>query len=461
MLLFIFFAQARDIFSDFSRPAVTFALRLLGIGAVDHGASISAGRIDVPWSRDCAGLNLLLVLVALAVWVNRSEPAGRVFFAKLALTVPAALLANVLRVLTLIGYRHAFYPNVESPQLHYFLGFAWLLPFLPVFLPRGRPLLHVLLEAMQAASAIALLIPMTGTPGGQTGAVAALIALSQCSVQRDFPQRRFLLTISWMLLALGIALLGMESFWLPWLLTCPLLVPRRWILGIPGAVLTAAAHPLFGMIPGAVAAAWGAVGLLWWKGLGQAETEEADGDVKNLIPPGKWRLPLAAAAVFFILPFVASVIFARERRSFLPPAHAAFTAIGGDAYDVRIPGQPDNVGLVWFNPSGNGRHHSMKVCMKYRGVELEPSHDCADVSTDGQRWMREFYLLDGRLVPGYASYVVRTFRPLSSPGVHLIFVAKCDLMSATAFDESCRKLAPRLEAGADPAAGTDLVACRL
>jgi hypothetical protein len=83
--------------------------------------------------------------------------------------------------------------------------------------------------------------------------------------------------------------------------------------------------------------------------------------------------------------------------------------------------------------------------MKYRGVDLEPTRECADVFTDGHRWMREFYLQDGQLVPSYQAYLVRTFRPRSAPGVHLIFVTDRDQISAESFNQTCLGLAARID----------------
>jgi exosortase/archaeosortase family protein len=387
-----------------------------------------------------------LVIAALTIWVNRCEPAGRRYWLKIALTLPAALLANILRVLSLIGYREAFYPNVESPQLHYFLGLVWLMPFLALVVPRGRrPLGHVLLEALQAASVIALLAPMSGVPGGQTITLVALIGLAQSGMRNDFSRQRSILMGAWMLAAVGITLLGMESFWMPWLLVCPLLVSRRWICSITGVVLTAALHPLFGMVPGGLVVIWAAIGYLCWQWYQRGAAMIPSSPEPALENLRRRMLQPAAVAAFFVLPFIASTIVARGHQSYVPPSGTDFTAIASDAFDVRIPGQPDNIGLVWFNPSGNGRHHSMKVCMKYRGVELEPTRECTDVFTDGQRWMREFYLQDGQLVRSYQAYIWRTFRPRSSPGVHLIFVTNSDQMSAAAFNQACLELAAQLD----------------
>ena len=445
VLLLVHLARAKDLFADFSRPTVLVALHLLGIDAADHGPTITVGRLEIPWTRDCAGLNLLLVLVALTIWVNRAETAGLRYWTRIALAAPAALLANVLRVLSLIAYREAFYPKVESPQLHYFLGLVWLLPFLILVVPKGtRPFSHVFVEALQAAAVVALLAPMSGVPGGSAITIAAIICLAHGKVQTDALGIRTLLAAGWMAAALGIALVGMESLWMPWLLVCPMLVSWRWISSVSGILLTLGCYPLFGMIPGGTPVIWLAVGIFCWQQSRPAASGQPSVPVSAPELRRWWQIHPHTAAAFFVLPFIASTIFARERESFVPPPHTAFTAIASDTYEVRVPGQPENVGLLWFNPSGQGRHHSMKVCMKYRGVDLEATDECADVFTDGQKWMREFYIVDSKLIPSYSGYLMRTFRPGSSPGVHLIFITRCEDTTAIAFDRSCQQLASQL-----------------
>ena len=184
VLCLVHFTRTRDLFLDFSRPSVIWALHFLGVPAVDQGEMIAVGRLEVPWTRDCAGLNLLLVLLAVTFWVNRAEKFGWVLLGKLCACVPAALLANILRVLTLIGIREALYPAVESPQLHYFLGLVWLLPFILLVVPLGsRPLLHCFVEAGHAAAVVALLAPVSGAPAGETISLAAILCLTQCRYQ--------------------------------------------------------------------------------------------------------------------------------------------------------------------------------------------------------------------------------------------------------------------------------------
>lgn len=235
------------------------------------------------------------------------------------------------------------------------------------------------------------------------------------------------------------------QLWLPWLFLCPVLASRRWLSGINGLVLTAATYPLVGMIPGATYVVWLIIGLWAWQWFRGSNEETA---APAFVTPAAraWRFAPAVLSVCFVLPFIASTVLARSHETFAPPSDTTFTTVAADTFEVQVPGQPANIGLAWFNPSGNGRHHSMKVCMKYRGIELEPSRENADVYTDGQHWMREFYIVDGRIVPSYRAYLLRTFRPRSSPGVHLIFYTKSDQMTPDAFNASCQQLAAFLDA---------------
>lgn len=231
---------------------------------------------------------------------------------------------------------------------------------------------------------------------------------------------------------------------MPWLLICPLMVTRNWIFSISGIVLTASSHPLFGIIPGGGIIIWLGISWFCWQYLqkNQADSEESSALVRT---GWRWQTHLQMSGIFFLLPFLASVFFVPDKRIYEPPSTTEFTPLAADAYEVRVPTQADNIGLIWFNPSGNGRHHSMKVCMKYRGVDLEPTPEQTSVYTDGKHWMREFYLLqEDQLVATYPAYILQTLRPGSSPGVHLIFVAKIEEMSPDAFDKSCLQIAARL-----------------
>lgn len=471
-------AQSRDAVVDFTRPLVLGTLRWLGIAAADGGEELRVGKLLVPWTRDCAGINLLLILLALAVWVNRREARAWRFWLCLAAMVPAAAAANVLRVLTLLGYRTLAYPGVESPQTHYFIGFVWLVPFVTLITPRdGRRTGVRLMETLHAAAVVALLAPLAGTPNALLLTLAAVAGLAQCRVAETLSRARAWLLAAWVAAGAGIALVGMESFWLPWLLLCPLVAQERWILSVPGLACVACTHSVLVMQPWSWAVA--AAGLAWgWyfgeRALGEesalggenrsyttytayttddGRSERAAGDADAeaaaeaaaaapLVNAGRWGW--VAQGVFFAcltLPFLASTVLALGRTGWAPPPGMEARCLSPDCFEVRLRGQPAQIGLACYSSASRDRHHTLAVCLKYRGVEMQEAADCAAVMTDGKNWFREFFMQEGRMLPDYPAYVRSTFYPWRDPGVHLIFVCPCQAQSATDFNAACENLA--------------------
>jgi hypothetical protein len=67
------------------------------------------------------------------------------------------------------------------------------------------------------------------------------------------------------------------------------------------------------------------------------------------------------------------------------------------------------------------------------------------VMSDGRRWMREFFVHDGVMLADYGSYLRRTFRPFSSPGVHIVMSAPVESMSAASFAHVTGTIARELD----------------
>lgn len=435
-------SQAKDLFGDLTRPIVLFLLNTSGVAASDRGDILLIGGLEIPWSRDCAGLNLLIILLAVAVWVNRNEVPGFRYWARLALMVPAALVANIARIFTIIGYRHFFYPDIESQQLHYFFGLLWLVPFAILAMPkesRSRP--AMVFEFFHAASVIALLSPMVDGPGGIGLSAAVVFSLAHCRLPGTVSRLRLVLFAAWLIAAAAIMWAGVESFWMPWLLVCPLLADPAWVLRPAGGLLILASHPMFALVPGGEMVTWLAVGMAAWKMFNAVPAARLQADGGNY--RGAVSLCMGAGALAFVLPFLSSG-FSDEGRKLLPPAGAAKKEVPGSGYQLHMPGQSEDIGLFWYMPSGRQRHHTLRVCMKYRGIDLRPSGEDPDVMTDGDVWMREFFIQDGRLLDTHLAYVRSTMGPGKSPGVHLIFVAMKASMDARAFDEAARQIASGL-----------------
>ncbi len=423
---------AQDFFGALTKPIVLVLLRAFGLPASEASGMLTVGELEVPWSRDCAGLNLLIVLLAVTVWMQRHRQLDLGFWLRVAAAIPSALAANVARVLTVVAYRAWFFPSVESPQLHYFIGLAWLVPFAMVLVPvdtRGR--LVTSFELMHVAAALALVAPMADAPGGLALTLAAVLTLAHCRLPAKITPVRWMATAGWVLAALVIILAGIESFWLPWLLVCPLLIMRSWILSLTGIILLAGSQPMFQLLPFGEVVTWIGLALAGWKLLKAPHSLSFAAGSTKPARPVRFAIPFAAAS--FCLPFLGSTLVTPERVDLQPPAGATTREIPGDGYQVHLAGQHKNMGLFWYLPSGSQRHHTLKVCMKYRGIELQPVATEPRVMTDGEVWMREFFLLPQGLLTSHADYVWATLKPGKTSGIHLIAVASCSDMTEAEF----------------------------
>ncbi len=435
-------SQAKDLFGNLTRPIILGILNAFGAKAVDRGEFFAIGHLEVPWSRDCAGLNLIIILLAVAIWVNRHSPRGPGYWLRIAAMIPGAIVANALRVFTIIGYRHFFYPQIESPQLHYFFGLLWLVPFAILATPGdGRPRTAVIFELLHTAAVIALLAPMVDGPGGIVLSIAVVFSLSHCRFAPELSAARCGFFVAWIGLAAAIIWFGVESFWMPWLLVCPLVADCSWLFRPTGALLILASHPMFALVPGGEIVAGIAICLAAWKQLSHADHESATAPTR---PQRRDLAFMPAGALALALPFLSSGFFGMEQEDLLPPEGLLKKEIPGSGFQVALPGQSEDIGLFWYLPSGSQRHHTLRICMKYRGIDLRPSGEREPVLTDGNLWMREFFIQDGRLLDSHLDYVKSTVGPRKSPGVHLIFVAERKSLPAQAFDEAAGRLATQL-----------------
>lgn len=464
VFLVLHFAQRSDVLSELTRPLVAGLLHIFGLPATQGDDSLLIGRLAIPWSRDCAGLNVLAILWAMTIWTNRSESRVGRYVLRLLLAVPAAFAANVARILTLIAYRHFFFPTVESPQLHYFMGFLWLVPVVWFFCPRGdRSVGHYATETLQLAAGLSLLAPLMTAPGGNLVALCTLLLLANTRFDINSTPRPALALTAWLAATLLIGASSMESLWLPWLIACPAFTSSRAAFSLLGLPLLLGTIPLVAMHSIAQCIILAAAGLQLW----QCRKVPAPAILESgALPSSRPESRLAwsaAVTIVLVLPFAAAPVYGLFAQRGTPPAAAMPRDLGADAYRVRLLGQPPDLDLVWYEPTGEGRHHTLDVCMRYRGVTLQPAA-VADVKTDGQHWMREFFLLRSGLVLEYQDYLRRTFLPFSPAGVHVIASCPTNAMSAESFatisEQSARELC-RMQQQALPAhrrAGNQFIA---
>ena len=72
----------------YTRPLIVLICQSWEAGAVDTAEAIQIGKLSVPWTQDCSGLNLLIILLSLVVWVNREAPADRTYLLKIIAVFP-------------------------------------------------------------------------------------------------------------------------------------------------------------------------------------------------------------------------------------------------------------------------------------------------------------------------------------------------------------------------------------
>ena len=437
---------ASEIFGDVTKPIVIGILGLLGVNGEDLGHSMIVAHLEIPWHRDCAGVNLALVLLAVFAWLHRTQVQDRKFWLKFSLLFTAALAANILRVFMLIGYRLILYPEVESPQMHYFLGYLSMIPFALLLLPHHtRAKKYLWFELIYTSSIFGLLSPLLILPGHWVTAIGVIVCLIQTKFVECIRRRALIASTLWLLLAAAIAWIGIESLWLPWLLACPILCRLRWISSPIGVACLATACPIFILIPSHELIAIGIFAAAFLVSHNKTEIKVFKTHAfqeRVSLPIERATCVCLGAAMLF--PFISSLLFLEKTEASEPPTEVWKMEITGAGYHIRTPEQPKHLSLLWYKPQGSDRHHALEVCLKYRGTILEQT-EYADVQTDGDHWFREYFIVEGELIASHQDYLISTLGFRKNPGVHLIFVAQKAVIDAGEFNKDCIAVANELK----------------
>lgn len=432
-------AHDSDILGGSTRTAVVRSLQLAGVEAADEHTVLRANHLVIPWSSDCAGFSIFVVLPALTIWGHLHGPITRWGLLRFVLVLPVAFTINVLRILSLVAYRYYAYPHVESLQLHFAMGFFWLIPFLPVFVPGIRKNgWRSCAKTLHIAAVLSILTPLIAGPGGDLVGICTLGLLASLRSQDEEPCTRKTWLAIWTATGLAVGLYRLQSLWIPWLLVCPMLTSPRKLKSPVRIALLLGTVPMFAMsFAGSI---FIALALL-------LEARRMWQDRKTItepLPRTPVRILEPVVALIFMMPFACDSILAATRFEEPLPDGVIVASSDKRSHRFRLFGQRSDLDLYWFEP-GSDRHHTIEVCMKYRNVELQMS-EVTHVLTDGKRFYREYFCVNGQFVNDYRSYVAKTLLPLSSPGAHIIVISSEDTpMTATAFavlaDDSIAELA--------------------
>jgi len=432
-------ASITEVLSYISRPMVIFVVQLMGIEATDQGSFLVLGKLILPWTEDCSGLNTLVILLGVTLWINRQQRFGWPHLMRLILCIPAALLANLLRILTYAAYRYVFYPSWESQELHYFVGFVWIIPFLVLFVPDFKQKdSRQWLEIFYMAVVLALVALVVFFPGGSLAAICALFYLAHNRIDATLSPPRWPAYLLWAMLALLIAWSRTESLWIPWLLICPrfvavhVLFTWRGLIILSGTVPLLAMHTEWSFI--VLAALLIHVYMLLTK-------EGSNYEPQPIILK---KLELWALLILLLAPFMLHSLIGIRHEVEHPPLGIMAQQLSFNSYKVRLAGQPSDISLYWYGAFSEGRHHSLKACMQFRGIILKDVEQVTDVYIGNKKWLREFFLHDKQLKSSYPKYLLASFSPFSPPGVHVIFEAPSHVMSPVYFAKESERIAKHM-----------------
>jgi exosortase/archaeosortase family protein len=407
---------------------------------VDRGGDIVFGKLVLPWTQDCSGINTLIILLGVTLWANRSQPLGLSFLLRLILCIPAALIANVFRVLTLAAYRYVFFPEWESQQLHYFIGFFWMIPFLVLLVKDFRQKETIQwLEIFYMAVVLALLAPVVFSPGGSVVTICTLFYLAHNRIDDLNSKKIGLRYLLWGFSALLIGWSRMESLWLPWLLVCPRFFTPRLIYSWSGLIILSGTVSLLAMHTGWQLVVLSALGFQVY-GFFQKKFRPAPDSSPLSLRMSELSLLVVLMTAPFILPGVIGINYNVER----PPLGVMTKQLSFNSYKLRVAGQPSDIAVYWYGAYGDGRHHSLPACMRFRGVILKKNKQEKDIFLGDNKWMREFFIHDKELKSTYPEYLLASFSPFASPGVHIIFEARHDLISPVYFAQESERIVKQL-----------------
>jgi exosortase/archaeosortase family protein len=421
-----------------SRIAVATFARSLDIPVAATAEEVILGDVVLTWTEACSGVSALVVFLGSVAWTGCREELGP-FLIRVALCLPAALAANFCRIVTLAGLRWYLAPNWEGEQLHFFIGFLSVIPFLPLLASNFRSTFRKQwFEVLYLAVVLSLLSIQMSAPGGGIVAACTLICLARGALGERRLPRSWFHSLIWVTAGLPIAWGNMESLWLPWILSCPRLADGKFLLSIGGVAILAGTVPLIAMqwltplivLPLIVAYTYP---LLVQHG----RMKHTPAPVSKVSLTAMQRAAIVPVMMF---PFVLPELLALEHPPETPPKNLMAKQVLPSGYRVRTAGQPNDIVVYWYGNLTDGRHHSLRTCLRFRGMETESVPGHAEFIQANQKWMREFFIHNNQLLEGYSQYLFSSFSPLSPPGIHIIVQSPSHRIDSDYFHEESERV---------------------
>jgi exosortase/archaeosortase family protein len=428
------------LFSTGSATIIVFLFELFGFNAQFQGSNIVFGDLAVPWTEDCSGINSLLILWGVVIWSKVGNKYSTRFFMLLLGCLPAALLANTIRVLCIISYRTLLYPEIEPQELHFLFGFLSIIPFIILLnYLTGNLSPFNWSQLIHICVILSLTTPLYYAPGGLILFTCVIYCLIMNYTQSGISYNKGIL-LSWLMSAFLIAFINMESLWLVWLLIWPQMLSKNLFKSATGwIILSGTIQPL------AMMEIWQWViifALLW-------ETQQyiKSSGYKFNFTPGNSRKKILQPfiSIFFFLPIFIPLINVSVSASAPLPRGMIYEKLSGDGYRIYLIGQPNDVNVYLFEANNNDRHHPLASCMRFKGVTLTSIGEYSGVYETNDKYMREYFINKNGIIMNYYDYVFATINPFSDAGIHVITESKKENLNLEYFSETSNKMVEEIE----------------
>ena len=428
------------LFSIASATTIVFLFELFGFNVQFQGSNLIFGNLDVPWTEDCSGINSLLILWGVVIWSKTGSKFSTRFFLFLLSCLPVALLANTIRVLCIISYRTLLYPDSEPQELHFLFGFLSIIPFII--------LLNYLMgnlspfnwsQLIHISIILSLTTPLYYAPGGLILFTCVIYCLIMNYTQSGISCDKGIL-LSWLMCAILIAIINIESLWLVWLLMWPQMISKNLFKSATGwIILTGTIQPL------AMMEIWQWViifALLW-------ETRhyiKSSGHKFNFTPGNSRKKVLQPVfSVFFFLPLFIPLLNVSVSASAPLPKGMIYEKLADDGYRINLIGQPNDLKMYLFESNNNDRHHPLASCMRFKGITLTSIGEYPGVYETNEKFMREYFINQNGIIMNYYDYVFSTINPFSDAGIHIITESKKENLNLEYFSEMSNKMVEEIE----------------
>ena len=124
-----------SILQHFVAALAGIVLSVLQIPVVQQGLFLQLPSMTLEVTEGCAGIRFLLILFVLGTAFARvAAPTASGQLLLMVLSVPIAIVANTIRVITIAAGTHLVGHHVATGPLHYYIGKAcWVLAFMALF----------------------------------------------------------------------------------------------------------------------------------------------------------------------------------------------------------------------------------------------------------------------------------------------------------------------------------------